>query len=338
MRTKSTVGAVVALQVALVGSVMFTGGCEKTTEAEKEAAVVTPMPPTEVEPAPAIAPAHPAPIDEGITGDTEDVKEAVPAPVKKVYKTYGVKSGDSLSLIAQMHGVRQKELLEINELKNPNKIKVGQKINLPAHAKYRQVARPVKKPAPTPAADVLGGPTGVAAPAAPEGTEYYTVAKGDVLSKIAVRFGTTSAKIRELNKLTGDMIRVNQKLLIPSRNAPVVAPVVPEASPIGLPAPVTPDAAQPGGSQALGTPAPQPVEGGSAAPTINPGAIEEPDAAVSDMPVTMQPYQTYTVLPGETLDSVANRWIVSVDKLMEINSLTTKDVAPGTVLKIPSNR
>ena len=43
---------------------------------------------------------------------------------------------------------------------------------------------------------------------------YYTVQKGDSLSKIAKQFGTTIAKLQTDNKLLGDTIFVNQKLKI----------------------------------------------------------------------------------------------------------------------------
>ena len=47
-------------------------------------------------------------------------------------------------------------------------------------------------------------------------TTTYTVQAGDTLYGIAKRFNTTVDKIKELNNLTNNTIRVGQKLLIPS--------------------------------------------------------------------------------------------------------------------------
>lgn len=52
--------------------------------------------------------------------DTEDDPDRV----------YVVKAGDTLSEIAEKHGTSVKELMKINNIKDPNKIKIGQRINL----------------------------------------------------------------------------------------------------------------------------------------------------------------------------------------------------------------
>ncbi len=46
--------------------------------------------------------------------------------------------------------------------------------------------------------------------------ETYVVQAGDTLFSIALRYNTTIAAIKQLNKLTSDTIRVGQKLLIPT--------------------------------------------------------------------------------------------------------------------------
>jgi len=52
--------------------------------------------------------------------------------------------------------------------------------------------------------------------AAESTTVIYVVKRGDTLSHIAVRHGTTVAAIQRTNRLKGDLIRVGQKLTIPS--------------------------------------------------------------------------------------------------------------------------
>lgn len=49
-----------------------------------------------------------------------------------------------------------------------------------------------------------------------QGGQRYTIARGDTLSGIAVRYGTSARRIREVNGLRGDQIRVGQVITIPA--------------------------------------------------------------------------------------------------------------------------
>lgn len=49
-----------------------------------------------------------------------------------------------------------------------------------------------------------------------QGGQRYTIARGDTLSGIAVRYGTSTRRIREANGLRGDQIRVGQVITIPA--------------------------------------------------------------------------------------------------------------------------
>lgn len=57
---------------------------------------------------------------------------AKPAPAAPQLQTYTVVSGDTLSGIARKVGVKQTDLLAVNSLTKPYRIRVGQKLNLPA--------------------------------------------------------------------------------------------------------------------------------------------------------------------------------------------------------------
>lgn len=48
------------------------------------------------------------------------------------------------------------------------------------------------------------------------GGQRYTIANGDTLSQIAARYGTSTRRIREVNGLNSDVIRVGQTLVIPA--------------------------------------------------------------------------------------------------------------------------
>jgi N-acetylmuramoyl-L-alanine amidase len=49
-----------------------------------------------------------------------------------------------------------------------------------------------------------------------QGGYPYTISNGDTLSEIAVRHGTTSRRLKEVNGLRGDVIRVGQVITIPA--------------------------------------------------------------------------------------------------------------------------
>ncbi|MEM8769570.1 MAG: N-acetylmuramoyl-L-alanine amidase, partial [Pseudomonadota bacterium] len=73
---------------------------------------------------------------------------------------------------------------------------------------------------------IFRGITGYMGDRAPEGTlvawhrerggQRYTIARGDTLSGIAVRYGTSARRIKEVNKLDNDRIRVGQVITIPA--------------------------------------------------------------------------------------------------------------------------
>ena len=79
----------------------------------------------------------------------------------------------------------------------------------------------VPPPPPVPVTPVMTAPaieTRPAITAAPvaKATSTYTVVKGDTLSGIAHKNGTTVTALKQSNNLSGDTIRVGQKLTIPS--------------------------------------------------------------------------------------------------------------------------
>ena len=57
--------------------------------------------------------------------------------------------------------------------------------------------------------------------------------------------------------------------------------------------------------------------------------------AVAPAPAGEQKVQSYTVKEGEDLYAVAIRWGVSPSELKSLNNLTSSDLQPGQILKIP---
>jgi LysM repeat protein len=124
---------------------------------------------------------------------------------------YVIASGDTLGAIAHKNGLTVKALTEANPGVNPRKLKVGQKIQIPAGGTAGASAA-----APGAAADVATGDTAT-----------YTVKPGDTLTKIAKLNHTSFKKIMALNDLKTTSIRVGQKLKVPVKAAGAETPAAP---------------------------------------------------------------------------------------------------------------
>ncbi|MCW5560043.1 MAG: LysM peptidoglycan-binding domain-containing protein [Verrucomicrobiae bacterium] len=144
---------------------------------------------------------------------------------------YVIKNGDVASRLARAHGVTLKQLQEVNPGVDLSKLKVNQKIQLPA-ASSAPTPAPSTKPA---------GSSG----SATDGFATHTVRGGENLSKIARRYGVTVKAIRDANGLKSNDIKVAQKLKIPSAagasksaaapGSSASIPAIPSSSPLITP-------------------------------------------------------------------------------------------------------
>jgi LysM repeat protein len=137
---------------------------------------------------------------------------------------YVVIKGDSLWKIAKKNGVTLKALEEANPGVDAAKLKVGQKLVIPAASNAPE------------ATTGMTGSTGAGG-----GEEIYIVKSGDTLSKIARRYGTTVKAIESENGLSTTRIKVGEKLKIPAKAeaAPAEAPTPAPAPAAAPPAPDT---------------------------------------------------------------------------------------------------
>jgi LysM repeat protein len=155
----------------------------------------------------------------------------VTAPPVTSSTEYVVTKGDSFYTIGKKFGVSTKAIGDANPGVVSTKLKVGQKLNVPAAAVAHENTA------------VVG------VPEAAGSESSYVVKSGDTLMKIAKQHGITYKAIKTANGLTTDKIKVGQKLKIPVKEAaaiaaPVAAPAVepaPAAIPV-LPPPTTPAA------------------------------------------------------------------------------------------------
>lgn len=156
--------------------------------------------PQAVAPRVAAAPAPAAPVAAVVT---------LAAPVRP-QTTYTVKRGDTVGHIALRLGVSQASLVSANGLDARGFIREGQTLVVP------------------------GATVAPAAPAAAS-SSTYVVRRGDTLSHIAVRTGTTVGALRAANGLDArGFIREGQRLTVPGGGGgAAVAPAVPAAATAG---------------------------------------------------------------------------------------------------------
>ena len=155
----------------------------------------------------------------------------VPAPTSAGAGVYVVQPGDIFGRIAQKNGVSQKALLAANpSLKDPNKIRAGQKLNLPARGTGIGVAAPA-----APRGPAAAKPAKALPPKA--GFTVYTVQEGDILGRIANRNKTTVKALMEANGITDPTkLRAGKQIYVPAAGAAAPAPAP------AAPAPATPAA------------------------------------------------------------------------------------------------
>jgi membrane-bound lytic murein transglycosylase D len=113
-----------------------------------------------------------------------------PSPLPRT-QWYRVQDGDSLSVVAKRFGMSVRTLKELNN-RSSNLIRVGERLRV----------RPAEPPIDLNAT-------------------WYTVRYGDSLSEIAHRFGISLGTLRNLNDLSGNLIRVGDRLQVketPSRS------------------------------------------------------------------------------------------------------------------------
>lgn len=104
---------------------------------------------------------------------------------------YTVKSGDTLSTVAERYNVSVTKLKRANRLTS-NMLRVGDRLEIPSADRVERNVKP-----------------------APE-TRVHVVRSGDTLSEIGERYGVSVSKLRSANGLRGNSLRIGQRLVIPA--------------------------------------------------------------------------------------------------------------------------
>lgn len=250
---------------------------------------------------------------------------------------YVVKKGDTLAKIAKNLGVKESDLKAANpQVKNFNRIFVGQKLNLPAGAAAGKAS--------TPKVSDNGANAGATATVPADG--IYTVCAGDSILKIAKRFGVKGDDIRRWNDLSSDKLVVGQKLRVKGDAAAVSKPAsTPKTT---VTAPKAQDPAPTDGAFVS-----NPDIGGDDASVELP--IEDAEAPSAELPATEAVGQelpateaeaapaasafTHVVIAGDTLEGIAELYDTTVEALLEANPQikSNADLKDGVAVGIKLN-
>ena len=107
--------------------------------------------------------------------------------------SYRIKQGDTLGAIAKRHGTSVSALMRANKLSNARALQIGQSLIIPGGSSVGQ-AQAVSSQAAT-----------------------HTVQSGDVLSKIAKRYGVSVSSLMQANNLSSaHKLSIGQRLKIPA--------------------------------------------------------------------------------------------------------------------------
>ncbi|UTV27543.1 N-acetylmuramoyl-L-alanine amidase [Photobacterium atrarenae] len=174
----------------------------------------------------------------------------------------------------------------------------------------------------------------------PEGTLFaarkngvkHTVSRGQSLSVIAARYGTSTAALKQANNLKSNTLRIGQVLQIP--NARIA--VSPPARPATPPARIRTVTHQVKRGEYLGKIADN--YGVTVASIRQANRLRSDELAIGQtlkIIVEAPKALTHTVKRGEFLGKIATRYGVSISRIREANQLSSDTLAVGQTLTIP---
>ncbi|OPY06286.1 MAG: Membrane-bound lytic murein transglycosylase D precursor [Syntrophaceae bacterium PtaB.Bin038] len=142
----------------------------------------------------------------------DQIKESKPpAPPERERRTkvvkYKVRQGDTVASVSKKFGVSPKSLMAANGMKSESQLTAGKVLKVPVKTKEKKTA-------------VASAKKGKSKKAAPEpAVVTYTVKKGETLTQIAKRYGTTPAAIQKMNHLQTTQLKSGQVLKIRNPNS-----------------------------------------------------------------------------------------------------------------------
>ena len=157
---------------------------------------------------------------------------------------------------------------------------------------------------------------------APIDSNYYTVKSGDSLWSISRKFGITVDELKNANNLSSNLLSIGQNLIIPGKDLDDIGEeyVVKKGDTL----------------YSIARKYNTSVDNLKSINNITTDSLAI--GQIIKLPSTSNvASDTYIVKKGDSLYSIARTYNTSVDKLKEINNLTSNALAIGQVLKLPSS-
>lgn len=262
-------------------------------------------------------------------------------PEGLITNTYTVQKGDSLYSIANKLGTTVAELKKENGLTS-NTLQIGQVLRIPAKQIYEgetniytvksgDTLYKIAQNNNTTVDEIkslnnltsntlqIGQTLKLPSPLTPEDT--YTVKSGDSLYKIATKYNTTVDELKRINNLTTNILSIGQILKLPvtttdTSTSDVVNYTVKSGDSlykIALQYNTTVDAIK--------------SQNNLTTNTLQIGQVLQ-------IPLEGQNATTYTVKSGDSLYSIAKKYNTTIDRLKELNNLTSNLLNIGQILII----
>ena len=159
----------------------------------------------------------------------------------------------------------------------------------------------------------------------------YAVRRGDTLSEIAVRFGTSTDVLQRLNGIEGSIIRPGDRLVVPVQEYASALTATEKQRPMRVQYD-TPTPARPlDAIETARAAAPSSSSSSSSSDTETVTAEASSSSAADSTPSAPR---TYQVTRGDTLVEIAHRFDVTVQELQAWNDLNGTRLYPGQRLQI----
>lgn len=152
---------------------------------------------------------------------------------------------------------------------------------------------------------------------------YYQVKSGDTLWSIARKNGVTVTELKEANNLTSNALSIGQLLYIPKEETEIIE------------------------TEVYTVKSGDTLYGIASKYNLTVDELKKLNNLTSNnlsigqkLNVSKNPQETettYTVVKGDTLYGIANKFGVNVNNLKDINNLTSNTLSIGQVLKIPTS-
>jgi len=240
----------------------------------------------------------------------------LPENERVTFLRYKVRRGDTLGRIASRHKIPVATIAKLNHVRDARKLRVGQRLLIPVRAE----AMPSRKIS-------------------------HQVVRGETLSSIAARYGTSVSSLKKRNKLKSDKVKVGQKLAVLTKGGsqPVVTSAEKSAS------------AKSSSGRATSRPATYTVQAGDSLSRIasrfgisltelkdlnslgRSGTIYPGDKLTLRRVIDPPDVHTYLVSAGDTLSGIASAYGMKTSDLLKRNGLNTDRIKVGQKLKVVAN-